>query len=412
MASIDWRIGIYSRDINHIENITKTKKNLLNVSVEEIVTPLIDAVRSCDVRTVQLLIDQGVSINHINPKVPNPLLVAIKIRSPEIINILINNGVDTSVLPISGISSNILTTILDCGINVNIKDNEQKTFLYHAVKSGDLESVITLIRHRANTYIADEDGNYPIHIAIQNNFFDIIKILIDNSYAKVYNSYGETPIHYAVKYGDYKTVKLLIEDRCYTLKKCNRGLTPLHTAILHNRLVIPLLINEVTINSQDINGRTPLDYAVEYPCDRDIVCNLLYHGADISIIDKDGRNIIDRIIPYYDKKAIVKDIIANGILKKEIDNSNTYDILSNTNIMDNKEFLDFGEQCKSEIKEMRKYNIDESITMLDMCKKINIVKNNELNNREKLIKLLLKSYEFPIYSMYLVNRIREHIKNV
>ncbi|AYP74288.1 ankyrin repeat protein [Fowlpox virus] len=410
MTSPDWRINFYSRDLDIIKNVIKSRNKLLNLSVEETITPLIDAIRSGDVRIVQLLISHGAEINHINTKVPHPLLTAIKIKSNNIVKLLIENGVDTSILPIPDLESGMIKTILDSGIDVNIRDDKRRTFLHYAIRNKDLESVNILMKYRANVNIEDHNGDYPIHVATEYNLFDIVEILVENgAYLNVENCCKETPLHHAVKYGDYKIVRFLLMNGCYRTAKCTRGLTPLHTAVMYNRLVIPILINNTTINIQDVNGCTPLHYAVKYPCDQDVVDTLLYHGADISIKNNEGKNVID-ITVNYTKKSIIKSILANGVLKSEIGESQ-YDLLKDiNNVCDNKELLDFINKCHNEISDMRKYTIPGSNkNMLDLCMSISDLDIN--NNQIHLGTIISQSSRFPIYSMYISKRIRDHIKN-
>ncbi|ARE67235.1 SWPV2-ORF016 [Shearwaterpox virus] len=407
MASQDLRMCIYSKDLEAIQNIIKTRTNFLNLSVDETVTPLIDAIRSGDVRVVQLLINSGADINHINTNVPHPLLTAIKVRANKIIKLLIDNGVDTSVLPIPDLENDTVNTILECGIDVNIRDRELKTFLYYAVKKGDLESVNTLLKYRADVNIEDINGNYPIHIAIKHNFFDIIKVLVENgAYLNVNNYNIETPLHYSVEYGDYKTVKYLITNGSHIMVKCKRGFTPLHTAIIHNRSVIPLLINNATINVQDINGSTPLHHAINYPCDKDVVDTLLYHKADISIRDNKGENVLDVAMKYV-KIPVLKDIIANAVLKKEADQLPS-DFLNKISILENKELSDFIKECNREIEDMKRYTIGCNKNILQLC--LNTISINFTNN-EQLNTLRSQYHRFPIYYMYISRYISDNIKN-
>ncbi|QRM15296.1 ankyrin repeat protein [Mudlarkpox virus] len=407
MTSPDWRIKFYSRDLDIVENIIKSRSNLLNLSVDETITPLIDAIRSGDVRIVQLLISHGVEINHINPKVPHPLLTAIKIKSNSIVRLLIDNGVDTSFLPIPDLESCMIKTLLDSGIDVNIKDDKRRTFLYYAIRNKDFDSINILMKYRANVNIEDYNGDYPIHIATEYNLYDIVETLVENgAYINVENCRKETPLHHAVKYGDYKIVRFLLMNGCYRTAKCIRGLTPLHTAVIYNRLVIPLLINNNNINIQDVNGCTPLHYAVKYPCDQDVVDTLLYHGADIYIKNNEGKNVID-ISVNYTKKSVIKSILANGVLKSEVGESQ-YDLMKNINVCDNEELLEFVNECRNEISEMRKYIIGCNKNILQLC--LNTISINFTNN-EQLNTLRSQYHRFPIYYMYISRYISDNIKN-
>ncbi|WP_054849042.1 ankyrin repeat domain-containing protein [Vulcanisaeta sp. JCM 14467] len=106
--------------------------------------------------------------------------------------------------------------------------------LLDAVKNGDLSKVIDLIKAGANVNVKDP-------------------------------TYGMTPLHYAVLGNRLDIVKYLIENGADINARDNTGKTPLHFAAKNGYLDIVkyLIENKADINVKDNIGKTPLDYAEE-----------------------------------------------------------------------------------------------------------------------------------------------------
>ncbi|AYO89838.1 ankyrin repeat protein [Fowlpox virus] len=418
--SVDWRTEIYSGDISLVEKLIKNKGNCINISVEETTTPLIDAIRTGNAKIVELFIKHGAQVNHVNTKIPNPLLTAIKIGSHDIVKLLLINGVDTSILPVPCINKEMIKTILDSGVKVNTKNAKSKTFLHYAIKNNDLEVIKMLFEYGADVNIKDDNGCYPIHIATRSNSYEIIKLLLEKgAYANVKDNYGNSPLHNAAKYGDYACIKLVLDHTNNISNKCNKGVTPLHNAILYNRSAVELLINNRSINDTDVDGYTPLHYALQPPCSIDIIDILLYNNADISIKDNNGRNPIDTAFKYINRDSVIKELLANAVLINEVGKLKDTTILEHKEIKDNTVFSNFVYECNEEIKKMKKTKCVGDYSMFDvyMIRYKHKYDGNKDSIKDYLRCLddnstrMLKTIdinEFPIYSMYLVRCLYEY----
>nr|WCB87145.1 CPPV334 ankyrin repeat protein [Cooks petrelpox virus] len=414
--SVDWRTEIYSGNITLVEKLIKNKGNCINQSVEETTTPLIDAIRSGNAKIVELLIKHGAQVNHINTKIPNPLLTAIRIGSYDIVKLLLINGVDTYILPVPDINKEMIKTIIDCGVNVNIKNAKSKTFLHYAIKNNDVDIVKMLFDYGADINIKDNNGYYPIHIATRSNSYKIIETLLEEGAdVNVKDNYGNTPLHNVTKYGDYDCIKLVLEYTNKINNKCNNGITPLHNAILYNKSAVELLINNFTINDTDVDGYTPLHYALQPPCSIDIIDILLYNNADISIKDNNGCNPIDTAFKYVKRDNVIKELIANAVLMNEAGKLKDPTILEHKEIKSNTVFSNFVHECKEEIEKMKRTRCIDDYNMFDLY----IIRHKHKHDGDKdnikdyfrcldddsiCTSDMIKNIdinEFPIYSMYL-----------
>lgn len=142
------------------------------------------------------------------------------------------------------------------------------TIMHHAAINDDPEIVRALLEIGISPEILDEDGNTPIMVATISP--ESFKILLEYG-ASIHkrNNRGETGLHIAAYEGDVDLVKYLL----------NAGLD---------------------VNAIDNDGNTAMHKACE--CDvgdeRQLVesiTELLWRGADLSIINNEGEDASDRI---------------------------------------------------------------------------------------------------------------------
>lgn len=101
--------------------------------------------------------------------------------------------------------------------DIDVQNDKGET-PFQLVMKGNTEEVVDfttrlLISKKASITKADYDGNTPLHIAIQTNKNNAIKILIDSMgppELNRQNNQGETPLHLAVLNGNVLTVQQLL----------------------------------------------------------------------------------------------------------------------------------------------------------------------------------------------------------
>lgn len=130
------------------------------------------------------------------------------------------------------------------GQNVNVKDNEQRTALYYAVKGGKREMVADIL-----TAKPDLSFRYPVsngnilYFATQVAPPDIVKLLVDaGADVNATDKDGTTPLMSAASRRDVDSVKYLLEHGADFRTKMPAGLTALGIAKrVNSRPVIELL---------------------------------------------------------------------------------------------------------------------------------------------------------------------------
>ena len=157
------------------------------------------------------------------------------------------------------------------GANVNAKGYRSygslvKPPLHYAAQYGHKEIVQLLISKGANVKAKTDDGRTPLHSAAAKEHKDIAELLIEKGAdVNAKSNEGKTPLHWATGtgwQGGYEITELLISKGAdVNAKDYKHNWTPLHNAARESRkeTIRILISNGADINTQTIDGDTPLD---------------------------------------------------------------------------------------------------------------------------------------------------------
>lgn len=144
-------------------------------------------------------------------------------------------------------NTNIMTLLLENGVDVNAQDDDHNTALHYATRENNLYAAEILISYGADVniiskYIYKDNKNRnsefkragytPLHIAAVGGYISIAQLLVDSgSNIDKCSKYEGTPLHIATKYGRNEIVEILI-DAGGQVNAVTGGLgeTPLHIA--------------------------------------------------------------------------------------------------------------------------------------------------------------------------------------
>ena len=272
-------------------------------------------------RAVQILIDFGVDV-HKGSLLQNPLHVAVRARSADIVRCLLNAGADKNFLwfdpdvlgmitPLnlalfleySDIAEVLLagtipergpldeqddsTTLLDYNQVVPVlrqKHTQQLRMrvsrhideLAHAARVGDLSLVEKIVS--AWNVNLESDGFTPLYLAAQHGHADVVALLLSKGADPEKLSQGSVPLIVASYLGYAQVVKLLISNGA-RIEASHSGRTSLYFAIEQGHIQVVKTLLEARANKEVLcNGKTPLFRAAELGS-IELVILLLQAGA-------------------------------------------------------------------------------------------------------------------------------------
>eukprot|EP00008_Paramoeba_atlantica_P013244 CAMPEP_0201480932 /NCGR_PEP_ID=MMETSP0151_2-20130828/5298_1 /ASSEMBLY_ACC=CAM_ASM_000257 /TAXON_ID=200890 /ORGANISM="Paramoeba atlantica, Strain 621/1 / CCAP 1560/9" /LENGTH=339 /DNA_ID=CAMNT_0047862929 /DNA_START=41 /DNA_END=1057 /DNA_ORIENTATION=+ len=207
-------------------------------------------------------------------------------------------------------------------------DSEIRNKLFDGVKKGDdqlvkdvlLESKSFNLKEEIDIDEPDEDGNAPLHLAVENGFKEIVEILVEHG-ADV----------------DLQDAVLFLFDFTFdfNLILFLNGKAPLHLAI-HAQASVEimkiLVEHKARMNLEDDQGFTPLQSAVEDGTEEEIKF-LILHGADVNTANTENHERGDGYSPIHyaaqrGSQEIMKILVDNGAHIDQGDNEGCSPLLN------------------------------------------------------------------------------------
>ena len=255
--------------------------------------PIHAACRGGHLEIVRLLIQRGASPDKVNRCGATPMQMAITGNHLDIVQFLYEElssgggGDDddsTSVreawkaplhYAVLFARKRILSWLLDNGADPNQVFDCGRTAVHlicstipSSCSAAAVECLETLIEHGADLTVEDKEGRMPIHVA---NSAGLVSLLLDKLGYDLVNPKdvrGWTPLHHqcASVSAREEVVKYLLDNGADLQAVTNDGDTPLHLAMRHGGLIVPLLLKQdsLDITVKDGLGRNALHLALVY----------------------------------------------------------------------------------------------------------------------------------------------------
>ncbi|KAJ8571323.1 hypothetical protein ON010_g5513 [Phytophthora cinnamomi] len=206
--------------------------------------------------------------------------------------------------------------LLDSGVNLDTKDEDERTPLHWACATGRLDVAEFLLEHaKAAVNVQDDAGWTPLMSAASAGHGDVVGLLLSKGAdANLANENGQIPLHY--HRGRQEIAELLLDytrDVNQAVRSGfeavvdvvavadNTGSTPLMRALggKPSPVIIALLFDHgAKVNTRDVGGNTPLHLAISEGYE-DIARFLLENGANPNAKNNDEERCVDLAKPAF-----------------------------------------------------------------------------------------------------------------
>lgn len=270
-------------DFRSIEGISLNSK-----SKPGNITPLGIAVKKGNLEVVKELIDfagsEKAGVDIFDTDYKTPLLYALS---------ELQNKNDNRYLEIA-------KELINKGADINLENILGITPIHFAAEIGNLEFFEILLNKGADLNLVCRKENNILHYAVKGRNKDIVARCLEESNVDITmkNQDGYSPIAFAVQTGDEAIISQLISQAVnLSVLSGQKETSLLHEATFSENInVLKILLKEgLSIDSQNINGETPLHYAVKN-AEFAMIDALLKLGAKIDAKDKGGLTPFDYAI--------------------------------------------------------------------------------------------------------------------
>ena len=252
------------------------------------------AVEDCNVKCVEVLIEQGCDINHRCKFGATPLKLAVDNGDIECVNLLIKHGAK---------------------VNSSVDCSDVLSVLMHAVLRNDKDMVLSLINAGADVNnVTGDDKVNALMLATSFGYFECVRILIEHgAFLNKENIAGRTALSKAAERGNAKCLTLLIEKGALINVGDTYGTTPLiYTAANQHVDCMKILIDAGA--RLDLTDKWKNDaLMISLRCNTDNCALLLLQaGCSLNNINSHGDSPLCLAIKN-DKVAVVNELIKRGI---------------------------------------------------------------------------------------------------
>jgi ankyrin repeat protein len=260
-------------------------------------------------------------------KESNVLSVKIGIQEITLLHVAVN-GIKGNNHTIMEERKKVITTLIECGLDVDQQCNTKRTPLHFAANDDVIAKL--LLDLGANINATDEDGQNALHIALTNFKVNtrIVKLLIDKGIdVNGRDCNQRTPLHRCCRKGHHDALVILLECGTNINAKDSINRSPLYDAVsMDNYKCVKVLLDHgADINAVDYYGETVLHAAFESFDGKNYNCikMLLDHGANINAVNKSRKTVLHAAFESFDGENYncIKMLLDHGADINAVDNT-------------------------------------------------------------------------------------------
>lgn len=184
------------------------------------------------------------------------------------------------------------------------------------IESKDTAGIRQFFGNRDLVDVADKDGLFPLHRAVEQNAPDIVEILLAiGSKPDPVDGKGRTPLRIAVDSGYAACAKALAERGASLFAKDASGMAVGAVAVAKGGELLSAILSPRNVNQQAEDGRTLLHLAADGLYENSVE-RILGSGATIALRDKQGRSALDYALLHPDRieaARIAESLIVRGL---------------------------------------------------------------------------------------------------
>jgi ankyrin repeat protein/L-ascorbate metabolism protein UlaG (beta-lactamase superfamily) len=241
---------------------------------------------------VDHILDAGADLNHLSRNGSGLMHYACTRGRWEVVDMLRARGEDINQADFEGVTPlhwaayardpQRVVRLIELGANVAAADTSGRTPLFNAAERGNLETARVLIEHGAAIDPVDHFGWAPLMGGLVSGNAELVQMLLARGADPNRTVWQGTPMAFVcLRHGDPGTLQAMLDAGArVTDREPDFDGTLLHAAAETgcSALVTPLLAKGADVNAKLVDGRTPLDIAVQYG-HRGVADLLARHGA-------------------------------------------------------------------------------------------------------------------------------------